>query len=272
MTRRTVFQGSTALAALGLLLMLCFAWAAMQALYPSADGAAVLSDQGAVLDISHIDQGYFMLRHAQTAKRLKMRIIRGHDFYTYDLNAGASFETFALPFGSGAYQVQVYEQVSGKKYTNAASFSFSASLTDSTLPYRYPNQYISYTADSQAVRKAAELCAGLSGEAAKLTAIQSYIVQNIAYDYDLASTVQTGYLPSVDLVLSAGRGICFDYAALTACMLRSQGVPAKLEIGYADQVYHAWNSVLIDDAWVRVDTTAEANGMVIGTYTLERTY
>ena len=98
------------------------------------------------------------------------------------------------------------------------------------------------------------------------------MVAAILYDFVRATTVQTGYLPVVDEVLSQGKGICFDYAALTACMLRTQGIPTRLEIGYADTVYHAWNTVLIDGQWLRVDTTAEANHMKVKTYTIERTY
>ena len=62
--------------------------------------------------------------------------------------------------------------------------------------------------------------------------------------------------------------ICFDYASLTAAMLRSQGIPARLEIGYAGSVYHAWISVYTEetgwidrlieftgDAWTRMDPT-----------------
>ena len=46
-------------------------------------------------------------------------------------------------------------------------------------------------------------------------------------------------------------GICFDYAALMAGMLRSQGVPCKLVIGYAGDVYHAWISVWSEETgWI----------------------
>ena len=57
-------------------------------------------------------------------------------------------------------------------------------------------------------------------------------------------------------------------------MLRSQRIPAKLEIGYAGAIYHAWISVYIEeigwidrlieftgDAWTRMDPTfAASNG------------
>ena len=128
------------------------------------------------------------------------------------------------------------------------------------------------TAESAAVQKGEELCASLSTDADKLNAIHKYVVAAILYDYVRAATVQTGYLPVIDEVLAEGKGICFDYAALTACMLRTQGIPTKLVIGYADTIYHAWNEVWIDGAWQRIDTTAEANHMKVKKYTDERVY
>jgi len=69
-------------------------------------------------------------------------------------------------------------------------------------------------------------------------------------------------------VLERKKGICFDYAALMAAMLRSQNVPCKLVVGYAGEVYHAWISVWTEEngwidgmiffdghAWKRMDPT-----------------
>ena len=60
------------------------------------------------------------------------------------------------------------------------------------------------------------------------------------------------YLPVVDSILSSGKGICFDYAALMTAMLRAQNIPARLEIGYASGgIYHAWISVYLEQqGWV----------------------
>ena len=66
-----------------------------------------------------------------------------------------------------------------------------------------------------------------------------------------AANVKSGYLPVLDDVLASKTGICFDYAALMTGMLRSQGVPCKLVIGYAGTAYHAWISVWSEDTgWV----------------------
>lgn len=260
------------LAALAILLTLCFALAAFQALYPSADGDVIYRDGGTTVDASHADQGYIMVKHTKLSKRLKLRLTLGEQMLTYDLNNDESFVTYPLTFGSGKYKVQVFKQASGNRYSNDSSLSFTAELAGDTLPYLYPNQYVWYTADSAAVAKGAQLCEGLDNDADKVKAIRKYVVSAILYDYVLASTVQSGYIPDVDTVLSTGKGICFDYATLTACMLRTQGIPTQLVIGYADQIYHAWNNVWLNNEWVRIDTTAEANAMRVGTYTTERVY
>ena len=52
-------------------------------------------------------------------------------------------------------------------------------------------------------------------------------------------------------VLETKKGICFDYAALMTGMLRSQNVPCKLVVGYANKSYHAWISVWsADKGWI----------------------
>lgn len=271
MIRRSVFRVSPCLIALTLALMLCLALAAT-ALYPHADGTVLLTDNGTTMDASNADQGYVMVKHKSSSKVLKLRIVKGDSTYTYDLASDGQYETYPLTFGSGDYKILVFQQVSGKRYTNDSSLSLSVQLTDDTLPFLYPNQYVWYTTDSKAVQKGADICKGLSSAAQKVKAVRKFVASTITYDYTLAATVKSGYLPSVDKVLSSGKGICFDYAVLTTCMLRSQGVPTKLIIGWADTIYHAWNYVLVDGNWELIDTTADANHMNVGTYTEERIY
>ncbi len=82
-------------------------------------------------------------------------------------------------------------------------------------------------------------------------AVYEYVITNIDYDYDKAETVESGYLPNVDKILAQKSGICFDYAAVMAAILRSQRIPTRLEIGYAGDAYHAWVSTYIKDiGWI----------------------
>ena len=99
------------------------------------------------------------------------------------------------------------------------------------------------------------------------------MVKNITYDHELAATVQSGYLPVLDTVLAKRSGICFDYASLMTGMLRSQGIPSKLVVGYAGTAYHAWISVWSEEtgwvdgaiyfdgvSWQRMDPTFASSG------------
>jgi transglutaminase-like putative cysteine protease len=85
----------------------------------------------------------------------------------------------------------------------------------------------------------------------QISAIYNFVIENITYDTELAKTVKNPYLPDIDKTLKTKKGICFDYAALMTAMLRSQGIPCKLVIGFAGDVYHAWiNAWSEETGWV----------------------
>lgn len=240
--------------------------------WPEASGDKTLKKGGTTIDASHVQDGYIMVKQKKSSKRLKFRVSRGDDQVTYDLNGEGDYEVFPLQFGDGTYKLVVYKQVSGNQYSQASSQSLKVELTDPNAPYLCPNQYVWYTEESETVQKSRELCENLSSDSEKVETVYAYVAGHITYDYMRALTVQSGYLPDVDQVLSDGMGICFDYAALMCCMLRVQGIPAQLVIGYADEAYHAWNSVYVDGEWKRYDATAKAANMSVGQYTTERWY
>ena len=165
-------------------------------------------------------------------------------------NAGEP-ETFPLTEGDGTYSVKVFENTNGSKYAQAYSTSVKMTLRNDFLPFLYSNQYVNYTADSATAAQAAELCQGASGDLDKVGKVFDFVVDHFTYDYDKASTVSSGYLPVVDDILAAKKGICFDYAAVMTAMLRSQNIPCKLVVGYAGTVYHAWIDVYVDGTgWI----------------------
>lgn len=219
---------------------------------PSASGSRRESNAKAEIDYSNTSDGYVMVRYtASTSQRLKVRVAGPTTTYTYNITAGSSWTTFPLSDGNGGYKVTVYENVSGSSYSTVLSVSFSASLDDEFGPFLLPNQYVNYAAAPNTVARAAQLTAGMSDPLEKVKAVYSYVVSSISYDQAKADSVQSGYLVDMDSILASGTGICFDYAAIMAGMLRSQSVPTKLVIGYAGTVYHAWISVYTSDqGWV----------------------
>ncbi len=229
----------------------------------SCPGTSVTTTDEAVLDHSNASLGYIGAAYSGSSARAKLRIVCGDVTYDHDLAVGGVTEYFPLSQGSGEYSVQIYEQVEGRSYTPVFKEPavFRADIADEVDMYLYPNRYVVFDKNAACVRKGAELCAGLDGTVAKLAAIFGYITENITYDYDLAATVKSGYVPYPDDVLARGSGICFDYASLFAAMARSQGIPTRLVIGYATDIYHAWNEVYTEETgWISAELLLSRKG------------
>ncbi|MCQ4864332.1 transglutaminase-like domain-containing protein [Pseudoflavonifractor phocaeensis] len=230
--------------------------AAIPAKVPAQSGVTVYQNAKAAVDASNLADGYVSVKYTGGKDvRIKVRITKSGttDYYDYNLNNKGTAETFPLTEGDGEYTIGVYENTTGTKYASAYSCTVTLALTSEFSPYLYPNQYVNFSDSSKVVAKAAELikAAGAKTDLEKVTAVYHYVVNNISYDYDLAATVAPGYLPDVDKVLESGKGICFDYAAVMAAMLRSQNIPCKLVVGFAGKVYHAWINVYIEGVgWV----------------------
>lgn len=241
-------------------------------LVPEAPGTVETRNDVAVIDTSHADCGYIMANYTGTVSKVKLRITSPDGTeYTYDLH-GNGYETFPLSSGDGSYKIVIYENISGTSYSTCLYTTISAVLADEFSPFLYPNQYVNFNADSKTVKKGAELSQGADNDLDVITSVYDYIVSSITYDYVKASDPPTGYTTNVDEILESGTGICLDYAAVMAAMLRSQQIPTRLEVGYAKDAYHAWISVytketgwlngLIEfdgNTWTLVDPTFGAN-------------
>ncbi|MCL2160185.1 MAG: transglutaminase-like domain-containing protein, partial [Oscillospiraceae bacterium] len=199
---------------------------------------------------------------AKTDKKVKIAVEKGDKKYNYDLNGDGKVESYPLQWGNGEYTVKVLIQASDpNKYSVALTQKIKLELKDEKAPYMNPSQLVNYNKDSEIVKKAAELAKNTKTELEKVEAIYKFVIQSLAYDTKKATTVQSGYIPDVDKIVDSGLGICFDYAAVLAAMLRSQGIPAKLVMGYVkapnskDPVYHAWNEFYLAEkgGWFKIN-------------------
>lgn len=261
------------LMALVLICCTCFAAALLfEAIWPDASGNIVYSENGFTIDASHAEEGYFMAKRDECSSSLKMRVTKDGSVYTYDLNNTGAYESFPLQMGSGTYVCTLYRHVQGNKYATEAEIKFTAELDSEYSPYLSPSQYVYYTEEFDAVEVSEELCEELETEEEKYQAIVGYISENFAYDYERAASNPGFYLGDVEVCYEDRIGLCQDLSAVAACMLRTQGIPTQLVIGYADRYYHAWNNVLIDGEYRRLDITAEVTGVPASVYTEERHY
>lgn len=231
---------------------------------PLSPGVNTASNDKVTVDYSNAAEGYISVCWRESGKRVKVRITCGDKVYDHDAAEGGVTEYFPLSCGSGSYKVQIFENLEGIRYTNVLEQEFSAEISE-TSPYLYPNKYVYYTQSSAAVEKAAVLCAGKSGTIEKTAAVFKWITDNVTYDKQLAATVQSGYVPDPDSVLKKKTGICYDYSSLLAAMLRSQGIPVRLVVGYAaDSIYHAWNEIWTEEnGWITPELLLSKHGFNI---------
>jgi transglutaminase-like putative cysteine protease len=222
-------------------------------LTPNASGTDTYTCDVATIDASNVSEGYLMVSYTGSNDKVKLQITGPDQItYTYDLQAGHDgYEVFPLTAGNGTYKVAVFENISDTQYATSMSEDIPITITNEFGPYLYPNQYVNFTADSLPVAEAETLALSADSDLDVVSAVYNYIIDNFTYDYDKAANVQSGYLPVVDDVFTSKTGICFDYASVMATMLRSQGIPTRLEVGYMGEAYHAWISTYIEDVgWI----------------------
>ncbi|MBE6019268.1 MAG: transglutaminase domain-containing protein [Clostridiales bacterium] len=227
-----------------------------------------------LVDTSQSNKGYFGL-YCTSDKKIKVQVFKDDEVYTYDVVTD-KVQIYPFQLGDGSYTIKVMKNITDNKYSELYVTYVYVELDDEFDPFLRPNQYADYTIDSACVKKADELAASAADANEFITNVYNYVCKNVKYDKNKAATVQSGYIPEPDETYKTGKGICIDYAALAAAMLRSHGIPTKVIFGYVGEnadLYHAWNMYYTEESgwvavefevhegeWNRLDLTFSANG------------
>lgn len=228
----------------------------------SSPGEKTFTAGGSVIDYSNAALGYISLKYGGSSDKIRLLIKFGDSVYDYMLPADGKTRYFPLSRGSGEYGLELWEHDHDNFYANPINETVSLTVSDEVATFLYPNYYVNFDQQSNAVKKSAEVCAGAEGTVEKIAAIFGYITDSVTYDKQLAATVQSGYVPDPDATLKSLKGICFDYSALFAAMARAQGIPTRLVIGYASpDIYHAWNEVYTTETgWITPELFLKRSG------------
>ena len=243
---------------------------------PEATGKTMKKDGKMTIDGSNMSEGYIMVKAKKSSKKLKVQIATAGAKLNYNLNGDGEYEVFPLQFGSGKYQVKLYEHVKGKSYSEEGKVKLSVKMPDELSCFLYPNQYVSYDENTSCVKYAQEMCKDMTEQTEIYKAVCTYVLQNFVYDYIKSVSVQSmsQQMPDIDGCWENRMGICQDLSAMTCAMLRSQGIPARLMIGTVGaNTYHAWVVAVVNGEERFFDPTAELNASNKNeTYTTERYY
>lgn len=216
----------------------------------------------AKIDATNAAKGFVSVTYLQDINsRVKVQIQKNdsENKYLYDIVEKDKEQVFPFTEGNGAYKIKIYKQTDNGKYAVQTTKELNITLMNEFAPFLNPSQYINYNDETKCVVLANEITSEYETEIEKVAVIFNYVVNNFKYDYDLAKNVQSGYIPDLDKVFDTKTGICFDYSATMAAMLRSQGIPCKMIFGYTGEMYHAWVNIYIKDiGWI--DKVIQFNG------------
>lgn len=203
----------------------------------------------------------------------KLRISKEDVTYTYDIGNPNMYDTYPLQMGNGDYMVRLYRCLGGKKYALDGGIWLKIDGIGECEPYICPNQYVPYGScrNAAGIRNTASTL--ISYDAVRTIAnTKAYMESGYCYDYIRAILVRNGNLPDIDRCYEKAMGICIDLAALTVALLRINGIPARMVIGYVGKQYHAWVEIWRGE-WEMYDPTACISGKrKSGQYRAERYY
>ena len=222
------------------------------------------------IDASHGGEGYIAVT-AKSDEEVRVKIIPASGTErAYLVPPTGEIAYYPLSDGSGLYSIQLMKKVKDSTntelYERVMEGSCDAALFDELQPFLRPSTYVWFTGYSNCVNAAAKLCTGESNDDRKIELIKNYVAGKLDYDERLAENGDQTYIRDPDEILSRKTATCLDYAVLTAAMLRSQGIPAKVVYGNVNQgttIFHAWNMVYTSSrGWFRVDVTYADHGIV----------
>ncbi|MBR2259197.1 MAG: transglutaminase domain-containing protein [Blautia sp.] len=239
----------------------------------TAPTGEVISGGKLVIDAGNAADGYFLASvPGGCGNKLKLRVTKDDSSMTYELNQDGVEEVFPLQLGSGDYEISLYENIAEKKFSQEGTVSLSVALSSEDAAFYVPNQYVNYNQASPVVAESDQVGGALAGKAA-YDAIQGHVTTGYTYDYIKSVTTEPGGRPDIEGCVANHTGISQDLSATMVAMLRCQGIPAKLVVGYADDIYHAWTVAYVDGQELFFDPSLalDAIGMP-KQYTAERCY
>ncbi len=210
-----------------------------------------------VYNISKLNNNGIIIESAKYGSNMRVMVEKGGEKYYYNLNNPK--EKIPTQLGSGSYLVKILQNTSGNSYRVVEKSTLNISATTMDV-YLSSSQPVYWEGKDKLLDLANSLTKGLNTDKEKIEGVYKYVISNIKYDYNKINNISTDYVPNVESIIDSKTGICYDYAALFAGILRSQGIHTKLVKGYKIglDVYHAWNEVYLDGTWVTIDTTFDA--------------
>ncbi len=224
--------------------------------------------ESGAIDLSNIRDGYILAR-CEAGRTAYLQIEKDGKRINEFLPANNEWHTYPLTMDDGAYTATICLRRSGNLYDKQVAVAFEAAMPDPMTKFLLPNYLVDYGEDSAVVALAHQLYAEAATDEELVQNTLLWMQDNLQYndapimDENDQLTVEY-YLPDLERVLREKHGICSDYAALFAAIMRINGIPCQMIYGdlrfeTGGVKYHAWNLLWVEDeqggAWRGYDPT-----------------
>lgn len=206
-------------------------------------------------DIIASGKGTAMIESVLYGPDMRIMVEKSGENYVYPLTRTG--EAIPLQLGEGLYTIKILKNIEGNRYQVIGTESVHSIGAPSYVESAQP---VYWSGSLKLMELSNALSLSEKTDTEKLREVYAYITGNISYDFDKINTLKADYIPDIDDTIDSGKGICYDYAALFAGLMRLNGIPTKLVKGYRIDLaaYHAWNEVFIEGKWHLIDTTYDA--------------
>ncbi len=213
-------------------------------------------------------EGKIHLKGDSKQKQIKVLLIKDEEkkWYELPLKEGKFDEEIWLTMGKGKYTAAIMIHEEGRKY------SYGPKITVENVgevnPFLVPVKHVESN-DEKIIQLAEKLIEDKTTDREKAKAIYDWVTGNITYDYEKFGKHQEGDYDNTYgalHTLETKKGVCYDYAALTASLGRAVGLQTKVVKGQVSSElykgYHAWNEIYLEDEnqWIFLDSTFGVGG------------
>lgn len=208
-------------------------------------------------------QGKVHIAGSTSKEKIKIMVKKddSQTWYDVSLNNGDFDTELWLVQGEGSYTVSIMVHEYDRKYSYGPAVTVDN--TEEVDRFSVPTKEVESDAP-EIVSVAEQITGDKKTDREKMRAIYDWVVKNINYDYQkYAKHLDKQYDSAYGALntLKTKKGVCYDYAALTAALGRASGVRVKVVKGEGKagtfEGLHAWNEFYSSEEkrWINMDTT-----------------
>ena len=243
-------------------------------------------DMGIIsVDTSKTDEGYIIIKEDEgipenTIITLKPIKVKNAKEISYRIQTDRTYDVLPFLYGNGKYEIQLKRPNDNHNSTkDKLKTIVHVHKTSDYSEFLVPTHYVWYTPESTVTKEALAITHGKTMTDKEIcAAVHIYMKKNFHYDNVRAIKIIQDknifvvnhinmYQPILEEPFKTKMGVCMDIASIMAAMLRINGIPAMLTVGYADGKCHAWVTAVVDGQEVIYDPTADISETHVKKYT-----